>query len=53
MVIKPPPPNPDSARIMLSSVMLRAAAHPRQPSINVVVDTKKQTRRPNKSEKRP
>jgi len=53
MVIKPPPPNPDSARIKFSSVIFLAAAHPRQPSMNVTVETKKQTRRPNRSEKRP
>jgi len=53
MVINPPPPNPDNALIRLSSIMFRAAAHPRHPSMNVTVDTKKQTRRPNRSEKRP
>jgi hypothetical protein len=53
IVISPPPPNPVTARIMLSVNMLSATEQPKQPTIKATVEIKKHIRRPNMSEKRP
>lgn len=53
MVISPPPPNPVKARMMSSVNMFGATAQPKQPSMKVIVDTRKQTRLPKMSENRP
>lgn len=53
MVISPPPPKPATARMASRSSMERAAAQPRQPSMKATVATKKQARRPKRSDRRP
>lgn len=53
MVIKPPPPKPVKARMLLSRMMSLATPQPRQPSAKVTVEMKKQTRRPKMSDTRP
>lgn len=53
MVINPPPPKPVTARITMSVHMLPATEHPKQPVMKVMVEMKKQMRRPNMSENLP
>jgi len=53
MVIKPPPPMPVRARMKLRKTIFGAIPQPRHPIKKVVVDIKKQMRRPRMSEKRP
>ena len=53
MVMSPPPPKPVKALMRTSMIMLDATAQPRHPSMKVTVDTKKHTRLPKMSEKRP
>jgi hypothetical protein len=53
MVIRPPPPNPVTARMMSSISMLPATEHPKHPTMKVTVEMKKHILRPNMSENRP
>lgn len=53
IVMRPPPPKPVNARIKLTARMFVPRPHPRQPVANEKVETKKQTRLPKMSEKRP
>jgi hypothetical protein len=53
IVISPPPPRPVRALIKFSVTTSGARPHPKHPSRNVAVATKKQVRRPKMSENRP
>ena len=50
MVIKPPPPRPVNPLIRIRAVMFVETEQPKQPSMNVKVETKKHILLPNISE---